>query len=205
MSTEEQGAAAAASEDHQEEINSDVEGEGEGYKVPEKKETKDVLAQDQDDEALNKYKEELLKDTKYITGEAIKVTLKKMTLMSITDGVNKEVDLANILTEKLPTIKIKEGINYKIEFVFTVENDIVTGLKYHHVVKRKGVKVDKETQMLGSFAPNPETAHTISIAESDMPSGMLARGHYSVASQFLDDDKNVYLKWDWSFDLGKDW
>ena len=28
--------------------------------------------------------------------------------------------LANILTEKLPTIKIKEGINYKIEFVFTV-------------------------------------------------------------------------------------
>ena len=26
-----------------------------------------------------------------------------------------------------------------------------------------------------------------------------------MSSQFADDDKNVYLKWDWSFDLSKGW
>ena len=34
---------------------------------------------------------------------------------------------------------------------------------------------------------------------------MLARGAYHVKSVFCDDDKNEYLKWEWSFEIKKDW
>lgn len=34
---------------------------------------------------------------------------------------------------------------------------------------------------------------------------MLARGSYSVTSLFTDDDKNEHLKWEWAFEIKKDW
>ena len=34
---------------------------------------------------------------------------------------------------------------------------------------------------------------------------MLARGHYDAAFRFVDDDDKEYLKFDWSFDIAKDW
>lgn len=34
---------------------------------------------------------------------------------------------------------------------------------------------------------------------------MLARGHYNAISTFVDDDKNNYLTFEWSFDIAKDW
>lgn len=42
--------------------------------------------------------------------------------------------------------------------------------------------------------------------ESDeAPSGMMARGHYDAVSKFVDDDAHEYLKFEWSFDITKDW
>lgn len=43
------------------------------------------------------------------------------------------------------------------------------------------------------------------VAEEDAPSGMLARGHYTAISTFVDDDKNKHLEFEWSFDIAKDW
>lgn len=43
------------------------------------------------------------------------------------------------------------------------------------------------------------------VAEDEAPSGMLARGHYEAASRFVDDDDQDHLKFDWSFDIAKDW
>lgn len=37
------------------------------------------------------------------------------------------------------------------------------------------------------------------------PSGMLARGHYTAISKFVDDDNHVHLQFKWSFDIKKDW
>lgn len=34
---------------------------------------------------------------------------------------------------------------------------------------------------------------------------MITRGSYSVTSLFTDDDKNEHLKWDWTFEIKKDW
>jgi len=34
---------------------------------------------------------------------------------------------------------------------------------------------------------------------------MMARGHYNAISRFVDDDAQEHLKFEWSFDIKKDW
>lgn len=46
---------------------------------------------------------------------------------------------------------------------------------------------------------------TSPVADEDAPSGMLARGHYTAVSTFIDDDKHKHLEFEWSFDIAKDW
>jgi Rho GDP-dissociation inhibitor len=48
-------------------------------------------------------------------------------------------------------------------------------------------------------------ADTPTVQEEEAPSGMLARGHYNAISSFVDDDKKEHLKFEWSFDIAKDW
>jgi Rho GDP-dissociation inhibitor len=79
-------------------------------------------------------------------------------------------------------------------------------MKYVQVVKRMGIS-HKTQEMIGSYGPNttdkkeyekrfdPETA----------PTGMLARGHYTAVSKFIDDDQETHLQFAWSFDIKKDW
>jgi Rho GDP-dissociation inhibitor len=53
------------------------------------------------------------------------------------------------------------------------------------------------------------TSHVLTnllpVEPESAPTGMLGRGHYEASSMFTDDDKNVYLKFAWSFDIKKDW
>lgn len=64
--------------------------------------------------------------------------------------------------------------------------------------------VDKMSQMLGSYPPKTEIqSYTTPIQET--PEGMIARGTYTVQSLFTDDDKHEHLKWEWCFDIKKDW
>ena len=43
------------------------------------------------------------------------------------------------------------------------------------------------------------------VASDEAPSGMMARGHYEAVSKFVDDDDHTHLKFEWSFDITKDW
>lgn len=111
--------------------------------------------------------------------------------------------------ENLETIKknvfiIKEGIQYKIRIDFIVQREIVTGLKYQQKIYRHSIQVEKINQMVGSYAPKLEIQSYTSPME-EMPSGLMARGTYNVKSVFTDDDNNIHLKWDWNFELKKDW
>lgn len=58
--------------------------------------------------------------------------------------------------------------------------------------------------MVGSYGPKSEI-QTYKTPVDTAPSGMISRGHYTVKSKFTDDDKNIYLEWEWSFDIKKDW
>ena len=64
--------------------------------------------------------------------------------------------------------------------------------------------VDKSNYMVGSYGPKTEP-HNYVTPPDDAPSGMISRGTYKVKSKFTDDDKNIYLEWEWAFDIKKDW
>ena len=53
----------------------------------------------------------------------------------------------------------------------------------------------KKTLLNVPFLVEPETA----------PTGMITRGHYNAVSKFVDDDNQTHLKFEWSFDIKKDW
>ncbi|KAK6948599.1 hypothetical protein Daesc_010369 [Daldinia eschscholtzii] len=103
--------------------------------------------------------------------------------------------------------KIKEGCKFTMVATFKVQHEILSGLQYVQVVKRKGLKVSKDSEMLGSYAPNTDKQPLYSkrFQEEEAPSGMLARGHYNATSSFVDDDKKTHLQFEWSFDITKDW
>merc|ERR1719295_2343782 len=92
---------------------------------------------------------------------------------------------------------MKEGTSYKVKIYFYVQHDIVTGLRFTQKSFKKGIQVDKTNYMVGSYGPKKEEQSYTTPSE-DLPSGMMARGSYTNKSSFMDDDKNEYLKWEWT-------
>lgn len=102
---------------------------------------------------------------------------------------------------------IKEGTTYRMKATFVVQHEVLSGLKYVQQVKRKGIPVGKDQEMIGSFPPNTtdRRTHSKSFAPEEAPSGMLVRGKYEAVSKFVDDDNVTHLKFEWSFEIAKDW
>lgn len=99
---------------------------------------------------------------------------------------------------------IKEGVRYAMVLQFRVQREVVSGLRYLQIVKRKGIRVDKFEEMIGSYGPNKDI-YKKKLAEEEAPSGMLARGQYTARSRFIDDDKFVHLDFEWSIIIAKEW
>ena len=64
--------------------------------------------------------------------------------------------------------------------------------------------VENSSHMVGSYGPKKEL-QSFTTQKDTAPSGMLARGSYTVKSLFTDDDKHEHLKWEWKIDIKKDW
>nr|BAN20451.1 rho guanine dissociation factor [Riptortus pedestris] len=179
------------------------------YRPPPEKSLEELLSADKEDESLQKYKEALLGEAK--AGKVIvdpndqrKVIVKKLALC-VTGRPDMELDLSGPLDDlKKQVFVIKEGISYRIRIDFIVQREIVHGLKYVQKTYRLGVPVDKMTHMVGSYPPKTEIQSYITPFE-DAPSGMVARGSYTVQSLFTDDDQHIHLKWEWAFEIRKDW
>jgi len=156
------------------------------------------------DEALIKYKETLLASADPAAAPADdprRVIVQKMVIA--TEGREDiEFDLAN--NSQKPALTMKEGTEFKIKLFFKVHHEIVSGLRYHHVMSGKGITVDKKSYMIGSYPPKQES-HEYITPSDETPKGMMARGHYKVKSKVIDDDKNVHLSWEWAIDVKKDW
>ncbi|XP_044003859.1 rho GDP-dissociation inhibitor 1 isoform X1 [Aphidius gifuensis] len=179
------------------------------YKPPPEKTIDQILETDKEDESLRKYKETLLGEAK--SGGIIvepddprKVIVKKLALC-VPGRPDMELDLTSDISYlKKQTFVIKEGVSYRIRIDFIVQREIVHGLKYVQKTYRLVVPVDKMTHMVGSYPPKTEIQSYTTPAE-DAPAGTMARGSYTVCSLFTDDDKHEHLKWEWSFDIKKDW
>lgn len=181
------------------------------YKPPPEKSMTEMIQQDAEDESLRKYKEALLGSSS--TGQAVivdfnderRVLVRKLALC-VEGREDVTLDLTRGDLEKLKEepFSVKEGITYRIRIDFQVQREIVTGLKYVQKIYRKGIQVDKMTHMVGSYAPL-EDMQSYTTAPEEAAHGLLSRGHYTVKSLFTDDDGNEHLKWDWSFNIKKDW
>lgn len=187
-------------------IDNDEPEETPGYKAPAQKSLDEIKNLDADDESLIKYKETLLAGVDPAAAPADdprRVVVSEMVFLS--DNREMKFDLTGDLSKlKEKTITVKEGVEFKIKIVFKVQHEIVSGLRYHHAVTRKGITVDKQSYMVGSYPPKVQ-AHEYTTPSDEAPKGMMARGHYVVKSKFVDDDKNVHLDWVWSMDIKKDW
>ncbi|KAG9245211.1 immunoglobulin E-set [Calycina marina] len=183
-----------------------------GFKVGEKKTIDEYHQMDAGDESLQRYKESLgLGGGKDLSDpndprHCIILSLS----MSSPGRAPVVIDLSTPDAEKNlkeHPFKIKEGVKFTMAATFKVQHQILSGLHYVQIVKRKGIRVSKDQEMLGSYPPNTEkqATHEARFAEEEAPSGMLARGHYNSVSTFVDDDKKTHLTFEWSFDITKDW
>ncbi|XP_036146323.1 rho GDP-dissociation inhibitor 1 isoform X3 [Monomorium pharaonis] len=182
------------------------------YKPPPEMSIEQILETDKEDESLRKYKETLLGEAKsggiiVEPNDSRKVIVKKLALC-VADRPDMELDLTSDLSQlKKQTFVIKEGVSYRIRIDFIVQREIVHGLKYVQKTYRlgvPGVTVDKMVHMVGSYPPKTELQSYTTPAE-DAPAGVVARGSYNVSSLFTDDDKHEHLKWEWAFEIKKDW
>jgi Rho GDP-dissociation inhibitor len=185
-----------------------------GYKISQPKQSLATYQQmDEGDESLQRYKESLglagggkdLSDPNdprvcIIYSLAMKSEGRDEVLIDLSAPGSEQ-------TLKDKPFKIKEGSRFTMVAKFKVQHEILSGLHYVQTVKRKGLRVGKTSEMIGSFAPNTEKTpvYVKNFAEEEAPSGMLARGHYTANSSFVDDDKKTHLQFEWSFDITKDW
>ncbi|KAJ3207460.1 hypothetical protein HDU67_007448 [Dinochytrium kinnereticum] len=180
-----------------------------GYKVGVKKTVAELAQMDAEDESLRKWKESL--GLKSAAGAGASADPRNVVVVSLALEVAGRPDVVirletaqDIDRLKDQQLTIKEGVEYRLKVRFRVNHDVVSGLKYLHAVKRGGIRMDKMEEMLGSYGPAADV-YEKKFPLEEAPSGMIARGHYSVKSRFVDDDGHVHLEWSWSFDIKKDW
>lgn len=188
----------------------------EGYKVGEKKTVSEYANLDADDEALNRWKASLGigKDAAATASIGEPGDMRKAVILELAlevDGrptvvidLNAPDALASLSAKPFT---IKEGVQFSMCVKFRIQHEVISGLRYLQLVKRKGIRVDKSEEMMGSYAPNThqQPFYEKKFAAEEAPSGMLFRGHYEVQSRFMDDDKFIHLEFFWSFDIKKDW
>jgi len=184
------------------------------YKAGKKVALNELLEQDQNDESLRKYKESLLGKIDLVTSpkdDPRRVVIQEMKIL-FEDRPGGDITYALVSKDDLEKMKktpfvLKEGCHYKIRVSFKVQHDIVSGLKYVNLVYRKGIRVAKDQQMIGSFGPQVNN-HEVTFPRhgwEEAPSGLLSRGSYSAKSQFVDDDESNHLEYEYAFEIKSDW
>ncbi|MGW8887597.1 hypothetical protein [Streptomyces sp. NPDC055749] len=134
-----------------------------------------------------------------------KVTLLSLSVNSESLPEGKTITLDPATFVKSQPVTIKEGVEWNVVATFRVDEAIVSGLRYVHVVKRAGVKVDKLEAMFGSYGPSADS-YMKQLETEESPSGAVARaGNYSVRSRLTDDDGTVFADFEWSYKVAKEW
>lgn len=178
----------------------------ENYKGPAQKSLAEIVNQDAGDESLVKYKQALLgdmNDLAYDKSDPRKVIVVQIEIHSDELPTPKIIEMAG-KTDKTFSVKIKEGSKYCVKVKYHVQHEIVSGLRYRQKVSRKGLPIDNDTVMIGSYAPRKDH-YLYTSDDEEAPSGMLFRGTYDVKSAFLDDDSVVHTQFSWKIEIAKNW
>ena len=151
---------------HHENDSDDENGVANGYKAPQKMDIGSIVAKDEDDESLMRYKKLLLgnvTDGKQLSNQLInpndsRVVLPvRITLIFENHKPDVTFDLKGSIEQlrdahSKRTVTIKEGEQYRTQFEYYVQRDIVTGLKlFNKVLKARTIPVDKSKYMIGKM------------------------------------------------------
>eukprot|EP01126_Amoeba_proteus_P009818 TRINITY_DN13758_c0_g1_i7.p1 TRINITY_DN13758_c0_g1~~TRINITY_DN13758_c0_g1_i7.p1 ORF type:complete len:184 (-),score=27.90 TRINITY_DN13758_c0_g1_i7:153-704(-) len=112
----------------------------------------------------------------------------------------------DIKNAKHNVLVIKEGSLYKMQIVFRVQHDAVSGFKIESKIM-SALKDVKDVVMLGSYAPSNDFK-PLEIPRSgwhEAPSGMAFRGDYKAKLRFTDDENYEHLSFDWTLRIAKEW
>ncbi|CAD5221981.1 unnamed protein product [Bursaphelenchus xylophilus] len=193
--------ASTSNVQHSDESDDEIKSK---YIPPAKKELKEILQADAEDESLQKYKQKLLGS--FVDNVVVdpsnpnRVIVKTIAILADHGTVGE----FSIPLQSDFTLKIKEGERFQLRFEYYVQREIVSGLRYIHRVSRLGIRVAKETYMIGSYGPAAEIKTFLTPWEN-APSGMMSRGKYSVTSKITDDDENDYATFNWTLEIGTNW
>ncbi|GAO47710.1 E set domain-containing protein [Saitoella complicata NRRL Y-17804] len=185
----------------------------EGYNPTAKKTIDEYANLDANDESLRKWKESLGISANSPALVAAPGDNRKVVVLELALEVAGRPDVVlNLEKQSVQELKdkpfiLKEGSEYRMKVKFRIQHEVISGLRYLHVVKRKGIKVDKAEEMIGSYGPNTQAQpfYEKKFAVEEAPSGLIARGSYDVRSKFADDDGNTFLEWQWGFKIAKGW
>ena len=113
----------------------------------------DIIDNAAKDESVNKYVQDLVGDVADLDlnkGQNARLELLKLTITCAADNVTHEY-----AAEKLDSvpIRIKEDVEFDITLDVKIYNDFLVGLRYSHILKKMGIKVDEATNMIGSYPP----------------------------------------------------
>jgi len=168
---------------------------------------KEQLEKDKEDESLRRWKAQLLGfASEEDAGDGfVEPEVSVMSLGVISKGrPDSHFPLPLGTNSRGYTFSLKEGSTVSLKYIFTVRNNIVSGLTCINTVWKAGFQVDQTRDMMGTFGPQQEPY--VHIAEEEVtPSGSLARGAYTARKRFIDDDGRVHLDLDYSFEIRKDW
>jgi Rho GDP-dissociation inhibitor len=135
-----------------------------GYKAPQKMDIGSIVAKDEDDESLTRYKKLLLGDisdgkkiqNRLIDEHDTRIVLPiRITLIFENHEPNVIFELKGSLDHirdlhSKRTVTIKEAEQYRTQLEYYVQRDIVTGLKLvNKVLKARTITVDKSKYMIG--------------------------------------------------------
>jgi Rho GDP-dissociation inhibitor len=186
----------------------------EGYKIGEKKSVDEYAKLDAEDESLARWKASLGIGAASAGSIGEPGDNRKVVILQLSLIVEGRPDVVIELSapgaiealKKNPFI-IKEGSTYQMKAKYRVQHEVISGLRYLQLVKRKGIKVDKIEEMMGSYGPNMagNPFYEKTFPEEEAPAGMLYRGRYDAISKFTDDDHNEHLQFEWTFEIKKTW
>ncbi|MFD5082397.1 hypothetical protein ACFVYP_01500 [Kitasatospora sp. NPDC058201] len=119
-------------------------------------------------------------------------------------AVARQLDSAEALAAtKADAFVLPEGCHYRIRVDFRVDDAPVSGVLYTSSHYRKGLRVGREKQMLGSF-PQQGMPHSVTFPRhgwEEAPSGMLNRGSYTAKAELHDDEGKALAEFEYAFDI----
>ncbi|MFD4535446.1 hypothetical protein ACFWNL_09400 [Kitasatospora sp. NPDC058397] len=118
--------------------------------------------------------------------------------------VRRPTDTPEALKALNDPFKIMEGQEYQWAVEFRVRDAAAVSVRYIHVVRRAGAKVDKIEQMYGNFPPG-DTVHTLLTGLEESPTGVVTRAglfNYSVA---LSAENAEAVRYDFTVKFTKTW